>query len=104
MSERHKYADAIIAWASGEPIQFRHNEKEGWVTYTNQHEGTPAFDLNDVEWRPKPKKKCGWMNIRIDEQSGLYCGGLIYPSFELAESVCNKVALVKIEFEEGEGL
>lgn len=56
--QRRAWYDAIMAWAKGEPIQFRHRLERGfpgeWTDYTTKF--VPSFTSEDYEWRPKPKE------------------------------------------------
>lgn len=35
--QRHPHADAIIAWANGAEIQWKHNEMDGWENMRDPH-------------------------------------------------------------------
>lgn len=53
MGQRHKHADAIIAWAEGAEIEFRSVPDRGWVPILS----TPGW-YEDCEYRVKlPTKK-----------------------------------------------
>jgi hypothetical protein len=49
---RHRHAEAIIAWAEGNPIQYKHNLSEVWRDCC----GDPIWDA-DTQYRIKPEKK-----------------------------------------------
>ena len=49
---RHRHAEAIIAWAEGNPIQYKHYLSEGWRDCS----GDPMWDA-ETEYRIKPEKK-----------------------------------------------
>jgi hypothetical protein len=49
---RHRHAEAIIAWAEGNPIQYKHYLSEGWRDCS----GDPIWDAKS-EYRIKPEKK-----------------------------------------------
>ena len=49
---RHKHADAIIAWANGEEIQYRIDN--AWY---DVGQGSPDFDYLDYRIKPKRVKK-----------------------------------------------
>ncbi len=51
MEQRHKHADAIIAWAEGAEIEARSSADRKWVVTRN-----PTW-WEDVEYRVKPVKK-----------------------------------------------
>jgi hypothetical protein len=61
---KHKFCDAIVAWAEGKPIQFRFmpvgelNNRNEWINlhvfYGNK---SPNFDADNCEWRIKPEMK-----------------------------------------------
>lgn len=53
MTQRHKHADVIIAWAEGAEIECRGQPSRGWITVTN-----PVWS-EECEYRAKPlAKKC----------------------------------------------
>lgn len=55
MNARHTYADVIIAWAEGKPIQFKTiTEKYLWEDFTGAPLHTPGFNNPNLEWRIKP--------------------------------------------------
>lgn len=58
MNTRHRYADAIIAWANGQTIQYRDisTPKSKWEDW-NSFQGNPHFDLPNLEWRVKPRTR-----------------------------------------------
>lgn len=52
---KHKHHDVIIAYANGEPIQYRREYMGGeWVDYTTSSQVN--FDRSDIQWRIKPKE------------------------------------------------
>ena len=52
MTQRHKHADVIIAWANGAEIECRGQPSRGWITATN-----PCWS-EEYEYRVKrPSKK-----------------------------------------------
>jgi len=53
MTQRHKHADVIIAWANGAKIQFRRNPKDEWE---DSFLDRPAWHLSH-EYRVKPEPK-----------------------------------------------
>lgn len=116
---KHEYADAIVAWAYGEPVQYRLTEEArsltgsrrvGWVDA--EKTDNSFFDFNDtnVEWRPKPRKKTGWMLVYqktgAGQYNGMFYGGMVLacPPNESSDLRAGAVACIQIEFEEGEGL
>lgn len=56
MSNRHKWADCIIAWAEGKEIQWRYikGAVRPWYDFTNN--GNAEFNNCGIEWRVKPHK------------------------------------------------
>lgn len=57
MENKHKYYDVILAWASGEKVQFN-SYKIGFRDFAfgcNDIGAVPAFNDTNVEWRIKPK-------------------------------------------------
>lgn len=65
---RHKWADAIIAWAKGEPIQYRvlasglPKSKNGpWRDCAPDCH--PNWDHKDYEYRPKPEQTIRYMAL-----------------------------------------
>lgn len=53
MSNKHKYYDVIVAWASGEKIQFK-LLSEDWKDYEQVKNCYPAFNEPILSWRVKP--------------------------------------------------
>lgn len=51
MGKKHKHYDCIVAWASGEEIQYRISPCDEWCNIYD-----PSWD-NDIEYRVKPKNK-----------------------------------------------
>lgn len=59
---KHRWYDVIVAWASGEKIQYKLPASKEWTTY-NQHtyistgfeSSQPDFSDRDYEWRIKPR-------------------------------------------------
>lgn len=56
---KHKWHDAIVAYAKGRPIQCRKCSKMGfdfgpWNT-PNTFFGSPSFENPELEWRVKPE-------------------------------------------------
>lgn len=51
MTQRHKHADVIIAWAEGAEVECRGQPSRGWSTVTN-----PVWS-EDYEYRVKPPAK-----------------------------------------------
>lgn len=58
MSQRHKHADLIHAWAEGAEIQLRKNFGD-WI---DLHNNVPSWN-SDYEYRIKPKEPAWWENI-----------------------------------------
>ena len=106
MGTRHKHADAIIAWANGEEIEYWSESMEKWFAHTGPD--TPAF-RNFSDWRIKPKrvKKEGWVNIYSEKpMRGIYIDrrttSLIYLNEEAADEqgAADRIACIRIEWEE----
>lgn len=59
MTKRHKYADVIVAWAEGKPIQCKQAGIDGawdkWGDFAYNYGEVPDFDSGDWLWRIKPK-------------------------------------------------
>jgi hypothetical protein len=54
--QKHKYYDVIMAWASGEQVQFFDSFYKLWIDYvdsTGRH--TPDFGRGNTLWRIKPR-------------------------------------------------
>lgn len=51
---KHRWYDVIVAWASGEKIQYNF-ENTGWRDYSLGLDRIPGFSDRDTEWRIKPK-------------------------------------------------
>ncbi len=56
MTNKHRWYDAIVAWASGEKIQYSEAGIIGWQDYKPFGDNAvPAFTSSDISWRIKPK-------------------------------------------------
>ncbi len=54
MTQRHKHADLIIAWANGAEMQVRDSSGGPWLSYESGE--NPSWS-NDFEYRVKPEPK-----------------------------------------------
>ena len=54
MTQRHKHADVIIAWANGAEIEHRAGPDRPWLPMTNT---SSWYGYDDVEYRVKPPPK-----------------------------------------------
>ncbi len=93
--ERAKELLPIIqAYAEGRTIQYMKHEK--WDDLA------PHVSFNSTgKYRIKPEKKIGWINIY-----GRGVGSVFHQSKQHADEyqLHNRLACIKIEYEEGEGL
>lgn len=93
-----KFAKSVLpviqAFAEGKTVQYKY--KDEWVDSYQ-----PGFSMM-VEWRVKPEKKVAWINIYADRSSS---AGL-HRSRSIADesAAIGRVACIKVEYEEGEGL
>lgn len=95
MGTKHPHYDVIVAWASGEEIEFRGGDFVNWQSWENEY--TPSFYASH-EWRIKPKriKKEGWVNVYP-----AYCGSVHRTENEANKSALGtRVACIRIEWEE----
>ena len=102
MRERHKNADVIIAFAEGKTIQHKYADR-GWLDYTEgESTFTPINCSKGYEWRIKPDKKKGWINIYGHNCLGRYVFAT-KPSADAAHSgiSATRIACIEIEYEEG---
>lgn len=54
---KHRWYDVIVAWASGEKIQYS-SRNTGWEDYVPCAENyIPAFNCDGFSWRIKPKTR-----------------------------------------------
>ena len=53
MKQRHKHADAIIAWAEGKDVQVWDDIKDMWDDLTVE---APTFTFKKYRLKPPPKK------------------------------------------------
>lgn len=53
MGNKHRWYDVIVAWASGENIQYKLHSENAWKDYFEDN--FTDFTLEDVSWRVKPK-------------------------------------------------
>jgi len=93
-----KLLPVIQAFAEGKKVQWRPSARSLWSTVN-----TPSFHP-DHEWRVEPEKIVKWVNIygTIDHP----VPGNFYDSKEKAdrEAMSSRIACIRIEFEDGEGL
>ena len=87
----------IHAFAEGKAVQFFSEERGAWLTDPN-----PSFHLSR-KWRVKPEKVVRWVNVYPGVQ--VWLEG-VWNTKEDADrnSISNRIACIRIEFEEGEGL
>jgi len=86
----------IQAFAEGKDIQYRSEDFEGWRTFCIDSAG---FENEGFEWRVKPEKQERWINI--------YDFGRFDPPYKTkkeADTRSDRIACIRIEYEEGEGL
>lgn len=99
MNTPHKNAEVIKAWADGKEIQYRFEDGK-WHDF--EHCGTAGPWISDSpQWRIKPQKRELWLNVRADGKA------FDHPSREEADRCAGpavRIACIRIEFEEGEGL
>lgn len=59
MNKEHPAYAAIIAWANGETIQYKHLDSEWaeWEDWDTMRSGTPWFTRYDMVFRTKPKMR-----------------------------------------------
>ena len=113
MSERHRNADVIIAFAEGRQIQFHSSISPnlGWQTYDPEEENqwSPInANAGVYTWRIKPEKVKFWIATG---------GGRVIPGATREQAILNFAkaqmpglvgvdvqACIEIEYEPGEGL
>lgn len=108
MNKRHKWADVLIAIAEGRPVQCWSNCNDDWLDCTVTENVNPLTKPYH-EWRVKPEKKIGWINIYYpDSEDEMFRpSAYIYPTQEEAiakASRIDRIACIQIEYEEGQGL
>ena len=96
---RHKHADVIIAWAEGEEIQHKHSLNANvWVD-----DDEPDWN-QFTEYRVKPKivNREGWVNVY--KSGPIWAAALSHAFYAKKEAdqdtVCDRVACIRIEWEE----
>ena len=93
----HKWANEIKAWVDDpESVQCRNLDG----VWSQIRAGLGLFDNPNYEFRIKPKKHTGWINIYSHH------GSPQHPSKEAADrgAVAGRIACIQIEYEEGQGL
>ena len=77
MTNKHRWYDVIVAWASGEKIQYSEAGIIGYEDYIPFGENAvPAFNSVNILWRIKPKtvtKKYRMALIKCDVYEGCTC-------------------------------
>jgi hypothetical protein len=91
-----KLLPVMQAFAGGKEVQYQHKNLVGSVMWFDAT--SPTFDLS-FEWRVKPEKIVRWVNLYTDH----VC---LYFTKDEADAGANRhrIACIRIEFEEGEGL
>lgn len=99
-----KHWTVIEAFRNGKKVQVRclpsaDNPNPPWADTAN-----PNFDLY-LEYRIKPEKKVRWINV-YESENGHGTWVSIWSSKELADqkAALSRVACIRVEYEEGEGL
>lgn len=96
---RHKHADAIIAWANGEEIEFRNMDMDHWLPMNRANPMWHEY----AEYRVKPKivKREGWVNVYPSMSYAAYIG-YVFETQEAADRNKDdgRQATVRIEWEE----
>jgi hypothetical protein len=54
-SKKHRWYDAIVAWANGEKIQVSPIGNESWTDVVDNTHQSPLFSDSKYMWRIKPK-------------------------------------------------
>lgn len=113
----------IQAFAEGRTIQWRDNKAAPeWFDIISEAIFVGInFNQEDIEWRIKPEKKTGWINI-YPKESNEYFGGThsefvlgnsggVYTDKKMADHINaqnspphKRIACIKISYAEGEGL
>lgn len=52
---KHRWYDVIVAWASGEEIQYQIGGSKDWNTFCWGIDAVPGFNNEETEWRIKPR-------------------------------------------------
>lgn len=99
--EAAKLIPILQAWSEGKVLQCRS---------TSSNSNADWFDSKDfythslVEWRIKPEKKTGWINIYRDPLS--YHATTLFKTKEEADENASvvRIACIQITYEPGEGL
>jgi hypothetical protein len=102
MSERHKHADVIIAWANGEEIQYRAVPGEGgWETFPRK---TIITWCEYAEYRVKPilVTKVGWVNVYPDKYEDYSLTFHFTKDHADRKATEARVACIRVEWEEEE--
>lgn len=95
MTQRHKFADVLIAIAEGKTVQFNSLiYKDEWHDYVPDVERfSPLYCENDYEWRVKPEVKkikiVTYINLNTDK---------IVTSFHAENYNVEKEHLVNLQF------
>lgn len=105
---KHKWYDVIVAWAEGKTIQYKDVRVAGTTSWNDVPAmGTPRFDEIRCDWRVKPERKVGWINI-YRTSDGQDTVGKLHSTKEdaliFSKSSSCIVACVKLSYIEGEGL
>lgn len=85
---RHKYYDAIMAWAEGGYVQYRIEGTSNWYGWESHASDTPNFNETSLEWRRKPKRFEEWRGVILDQNGYEKLHASAFPSKEAADSFC----------------
>lgn len=93
MMKPEEMIKVIQGYIDGKEIQYRMHGYQTWNEAT-----TPTFSFNNTQYRIKPQKKEGWINIYKNRISGYH----IHSTKEKALRVkgCGYTTTIKIEWEE----
>ena len=76
--QKHKYYDVIVAWASGEQIQFFNSFYNQWTDYVDSRIHSPDFCSDNTLWKIKPKTytkkyRMALLNIQLGQKVTAIC-------------------------------
>ena len=108
----HRWAEVIKAWADGKTVQYRDDVDEQWFDHNIHHpewyDYRPLAWTDDRgEWRIKPERKTGWINIYHPPFSAAIRTGVHVHADKASadrEAPGSRIACIQISWTEGEGL
>lgn len=110
----HPNAEILRAIAEGKEVQWKNTNASGkWhdLYLVGRREEAAIICLlqgaDHLQWRIKPEKKTGWINVYVSEHIATSRHAIIWDTKQEADKNADhnsRIACIQITYEEGEGL